>query len=313
MTAPDPDYLERLVRELSRLPAETGWVEFKKNNDNPDMIGKTISALSNSAALENQNCGYMVWGIADETHAIVGTDFAPETAKRGNENLEAWLVRLLNPRLAIRFHRIEVDGVQVILLEVPAATGQPTKFNGQEWVRVGPTNQPLGDHGQKEAELWRQFERKPFETLVARADRNAAQVVEMLDYPAYFETLGLPLPVGREAILRKLEEDRLIARNDAGHFDITNLGAILYARRLQDFPGLGRKAVRVIVYDGRDRMPRDRATRRWRGSCGGWASARSAAVVLTRWSPRQSFTSCPRRAGNDRTGRSGWSCLLPGR
>jgi ATP-dependent DNA helicase RecG len=270
MTVPDPEYLERLVRELSRLPAETGWVEFKENNDDPDMIGKTISALSNSAALENQNCAYMVWGIADETHAIVGTDFAPETAKKGNENLEAWLVRLLNPRLAIRFHRVEVDGVQVILLEVPAATGRPTKFNGQELVRVGPTNQPLGDHGQKEAELWRQFERKPFETLVARADRNAAQVVEMLDYPAYFETLGLPLPVGREAILRKLEEDKLITRNDAGHFDITNLGAILYAKRLQDFPGLGRKAVRVIVYDGRDRTRTQREQEGTRGYAAGF-------------------------------------------
>ena len=28
-------YAQRLVRELVKLPAETEWVEFKRNNTNP--------------------------------------------------------------------------------------------------------------------------------------------------------------------------------------------------------------------------------------------------------------------------------------
>ncbi|MEI7958971.1 MAG: hypothetical protein WCI40_07665 [Verrucomicrobiota bacterium] len=53
-------------------------------------------------------------------------------------------------------------------------------------------------------------------------------------------------------ILARLTEDGLIAANQAGGWDITNLGAILFAKNLDAFKGLSRKAVRVIVYEGRD-------------------------------------------------------------
>lgn len=46
-----PEYLTGLVRELVKYPAETSWLEFKHNNDNPQEMGECISALSNAAAL----------------------------------------------------------------------------------------------------------------------------------------------------------------------------------------------------------------------------------------------------------------------
>lgn len=270
MTAQPADYWERMARELARLPAETGWVEFKVDNADPDMIGKTISALSNSAALEDQEAAYLVWGVEDGTHAFVGTSFDPNTKKKGNENLEPWLVRCLSPRLNIRFHAAVVDEKPVVLLEIPAAKNQPTRFDGREWVRVGSATQPLGDNREKEAELWRQFERRPFETLVAMADCDAAKVVSVLDYAAYFEGLGLPEPAERGTLLQKLEEDRLIQSNGAGHYDITNLGAMLYAKRLTDFPALTRKAVRVIVYQGSSRLKTIREQEGLRGYAAGF-------------------------------------------
>jgi ATP-dependent DNA helicase RecG len=266
-----PDYWERLVRELARLPTETGWVEFKVNNADPDMIGKRISALSNSAALEDQETAYLVWGVADDTHEIVGTTFVPAGSKKGNESLEAWLVRMLNPRLNIAFHSVTIDGKAVVVLEIPTAKVQPTRFDGREWIRVESTTHPLSDHGPKEAELWRQFDRRPFETLIAEVDCSEDQVVERLDYPAYFERLNLPLPADRRGIIAKLEEDRLVVRNEAGHFDITNLGAILYARRLSDFPALARKAVRVVVYKDRTRIVTEREQEGTRGYASGFA------------------------------------------
>ncbi|WP_336979444.1 ATP-binding protein [Altererythrobacter fulvus] len=271
MTDEQPGFRERLVYELTRLPSETGWVEFKHNNADPDMIGKTISALSNSAVLEDQEKAYLVWGVDDGTHAILGTTFNPAIAKKGNENLEAWLVRCLEPRLDIRFHSLTVNERAVVVLEIPAARLQPTRFSGREWIRVGSVIQPLGNHGSKEAELWRQFDRSPFEALVALGDCSGERVISLLDYPAYFESLGLPFPSNHTGILEKLEEDRLITRNEAGHFNITNLGAILFARRLQDFPALGRKAVRVIVYQGRSRVHTEREQEGTRGYAAGFA------------------------------------------
>jgi hypothetical protein len=47
---PSTENLNGLIRKLIKLPAETEWVEFKHNNDNPQEIGEYIAALSNAAA-----------------------------------------------------------------------------------------------------------------------------------------------------------------------------------------------------------------------------------------------------------------------
>ena len=76
-----------LLEQLIALPKETEWVEFKENNDNPQEIGEYISALSNAATLQGQNAAYIVWGVEDETHNILGTQFKPRQEKKGNEEL----------------------------------------------------------------------------------------------------------------------------------------------------------------------------------------------------------------------------------
>ena len=69
----DSYYLSGLLKELCKLPAETPWLEFKKNNADPHDIGDYIAALSNSAALEGKSSAFMIWGVDDESHHIVGT------------------------------------------------------------------------------------------------------------------------------------------------------------------------------------------------------------------------------------------------
>ena len=52
-----------LVKELCKQPNETGWLEFKRNNCDPIMIGEDISALANSAVIEDHDHAYMIWGV----------------------------------------------------------------------------------------------------------------------------------------------------------------------------------------------------------------------------------------------------------
>lgn len=63
-----------------------------------------------------------------------------------------------------------------------------------------------------------------------------------------------PLPADRDRILDRLVDDRMIGANEAGGWDITNLGAVLFAKDLEAFHGLRRKAVRVVVYGGKGRL-----------------------------------------------------------
>ena len=252
------EYLVSLVHELRKLPGETGWVELKLNNADPQDIGEYLSALANSAALEGKSSAYMVWGIDDATHDVLGTTFVPNERKVGNEELENWLLHLLEPRINFRFHCIEIEGKPIVLLEIGRAFRHPVRFKGQEFIRVSSYKKKLKDFPEKERELWRIFDQTPFEDMIAAENVSEDEVLRLLDHNAYFELLGLPAPQRHDAILEVLRNDGMIKASEGGKWNITNLGAILFARRLQEFRALRRKVVRVIVYKGNSRVQTER-------------------------------------------------------
>ncbi len=255
MTRNRPDgYYVNLVKVLCRPGGETEWVEYKLNNADPEEIGQYISALANAAALSDQAFGYLFWGIEDKTGKPVGTSFDPDTAKKGNEPLENWLLRLLVPRTHFKFHTLSVDGERIVIAEIGRATNVPVRFNGLGYIRVGAVKRPLREAPERERLLWRVFDQTPFESRIVQELLSTDEVLRLLDYPVYFDLLKLPLPQSPEKIAEALSRDRLIRRNIADGWDILNLGAILLARSLEDFPTLERKAVRVIQYSGEGRM-----------------------------------------------------------
>lgn len=198
----DQKYLVSLVHELCSLPKETEWVEFKVHKADPQDIGEYISALANAAALVGKAFAYLVWGVRNENHKIVGTSFRPHAQKFGNEELENWLLRLLEPKIDFRFFVVPVEDNNVVLLEIPRATRHPVRFSGQEFIRVGTYKKKLKDFPDKERALWRIFDRTPFEDGVALERVGADEVLQLLDYPAYFDLLEQPLPANRDSILK---------------------------------------------------------------------------------------------------------------
>ncbi|MBT8763080.1 putative DNA binding domain-containing protein [Desulfohalobiaceae bacterium Ax17] len=253
MREKDQKYLVSLVNELRALPKETEWVEFKVNMSDSHLIGEYISALANAAALAGKAFAYMIWGIRDKDHAIEGTSFNPYKTKVGNEELENWLLRLLEPKIDFRFFMVEVEGCNIVLLEIARAVRHPVRFKGQEFIRVGSYKKKLKDFPEKERNLWRIFDQTPFEYGIAMERISDDEVLRLLDYPAYFDLLYQPLPTNRDSILKALADDQLIVRCEAGGWNITNLGAILFAKHLQEFHSLQRKDVRVVLYSGTGR------------------------------------------------------------
>ena len=151
--------LIKLINTLTKLTQETEWVEFKHNFHSSEEIGERLSALSNSACLCNKPYGYLIFGIDDTTHKVVGTTFKAKSHKKGNE--------------------------------------------------------------------------------------------------AYFDLMKLPMPTTQQAIIEKFKTEQLIAEDETG-LAITELGAILFAKNLADFDNLKRKAVRVIVYKGKNKLETER-------------------------------------------------------
>ena len=248
------DFIISLIYELIKQPSETEWLEFKHNKDDKKTIGEYISALSNSAALNGKVNAYMVWGIEDETHNIIGTTFNPLKTVKGNEALENWLLRQLSPKIDFRFYPVEIEGLNVVLLEIESAKIKPVMFSSVEYVRLNSHKKKLKEFPEKERALWRIFDKISFEKQVAMENITDSEVLGFLDYPKYFDLLKLPLPENRKAIIRSLLDDELIKKDDNGKYSILNLGAVLFAKDLGSFSNLKRKAIRIIQYKGENKI-----------------------------------------------------------
>ena len=83
-------------------------------------------------------------------------------------------------------------------------------------------------------------------------------MLRLLDVQSFLDGLKLAFPSDSGKILERLEEEGLIIRTDAGQWSIRNLGGLLFGKKLSDFTRLGRKALRVIVYKGRNRFETER-------------------------------------------------------
>lgn len=243
-----------LIEELRNLPAETAWVEFKHNNADPHAIGKYLSALSNAARMHDQHTAYMLWGIEDGTHTVLGTSFDPTATYVKKQPLDLWLANRLNPSLAFTFRQVEHPHGRLILLEIPAATSSPVEFDQTAFIRIGSATPRLSEYPERLKALWSKLQPYAWEGGVAAAFVTGDDVLEKVDYASYFELTKQPLPDNRVGIFDRLEADKLISRDVGGHWNITNLGAVLFARRIDAFDtALARKAIRFVAYNGKSR------------------------------------------------------------
>ena len=114
--------------------------------------------------------------------------------------------------------------------------------------------QKLKDFPEGERALLRVSNQAPFECRIAAERVTDAEVLRLLHYSAYFDLLKRELPENRYGILNAFCDDGLIRRNNARSWNVTNLGAMLFAKRLEDFPSVRRKAMRVVQYRGNSRI-----------------------------------------------------------
>jgi len=243
-----------LVNELLLYDLENEWIEFKENNTDPQLIGEYISALSNSACFNKMKFGYLIYGIEDKTKRVTGTKFRPRNSKgKGNENLEPWLLRLLNPNIDFEILEGKYKGRDLVIFKIDSARVNPVRFNGIEYIRVGEYKKKLRDYPEKERKLWKILDNLVFEEGVALEKIDESLLLDYFDYPKYFELNKLSLPENRSSIISKFLEENFVIKK-GNKYSITNLGAILFAKDLDKFSKLSRKKVRVIFYDGADRL-----------------------------------------------------------
>ena len=246
-----------LVKRLCAYPRETEWFEFKANDADPKKIGQNISAIANAAAISGKSIGYIIWGIQDEDHQIIGTQFKPDSRRVQRDDLNHWLSHRLSPSINFRFRPDNVDGKPVVVLLIPRALDRPVRFDGKAYIRVGSHTRKLEDFPEKESLLWRLSNSRTFETGIAIECVQNSDVLDLLDYESYFNLSKTPIPSQESNLLQSLRHENFISQRDDGAWDILNLGFLAFARNLENVGSLRRKSIRIVKYSG---------TKRYQGS-----------------------------------------------
>lgn len=149
------DKLMSLIDELCAHASETEWLEFKSNYAEAEQLGKNLSALANSACIRMQPRAYLVYGVEDKTHEVIGTDFNPYVSKaKGNQDILPWLSSLLHPNFGFEVYVLKHPNGNVVIFEIKPAQGQPVKFHGKAYIRDGTSTTELAKYPEKERMIW---------------------------------------------------------------------------------------------------------------------------------------------------------------
>lgn len=233
--------LETLNRWLADAP-EDEHLEFKEAKQQYD----TTKLLRYCVALANEGGGHLVLGVSDKRpRQVVGTQ-----AFQNRGEITARILDALRMRVDVQ--ELEHPNGRVLVFAVPPRpAGTPLHHEGAYLMRAGEELVPMSSDQLKRifAEGGPDWFDRP-----ARAGASAEEVVALLDTQSFFDLMKLPYPTSRDGVLERLAQERLIERKADG-WNITNLAAILLAKRLDAFsPELARKAPRVVIYQGVNKL-----------------------------------------------------------
>ena len=224
-----------------QTPSEHQKLEFKeaKTQFDNDRLYKYCVAIANECG------GKLILGVADQPpRPVVGTKAFRDPVAMAEKLFQA-----------IGF-RVDIEEVQhpdgrVLVFHIPSRPrGTAYHLGGGYLMRVGQALSPMS-----EDQLRRIFAEGGPNWLeeTSKSGLSSQEVVDLLDTQTYFELLKMPYPTEQAGVMERLTNDRLIDQQNSG-YSIRRLGALLLAKRLEDFADLARKASRVVVYTGTSKL-----------------------------------------------------------
>jgi ATP-dependent DNA helicase RecG len=233
------------LEEWLLAPTETERLEFKQATQQYD----STKLLKYCVALANEGGGYIVLGVTDKRPRQVVGSQAWSTAEALNK-IKAHILQKLRFRVDIT--ELQHPNGRVLVFAVPPRpVGQALEYEGTYLMRVGEELQPMTPDRLKQifAEDQEDWFSQP-----ARLDASPDDVIALLDTQTYFELLKVPYPTTRDAVLERLQSQDLIKQTTQG-WTINNLAAIVLAKKLDAFSlALARKAPRVVIYEGINKL-----------------------------------------------------------
>lgn len=131
--------LKAILDEILNLPTENEVVEFKRaaNGFDSQKLGSYFSALSNEANLKRKDCAWLIFGINDRDHAVVGTNYKP--TPQSLNHIKREIAEGINEGITFsEIFELTYSDKRVLLFQVPPAPqGIPISYKGHYYGRDG--------------------------------------------------------------------------------------------------------------------------------------------------------------------------------
>ncbi|MFH0843709.1 MAG: RNA-binding domain-containing protein [Bacteroidota bacterium] len=137
--------LIEILNNIRNLSAETEVVEFKEARSNLDFtkLGRYFSALCNEANLKGKQQAWLVFGVENKHHRIVGSNF--RSKRKDLDNIKGEIADKITNRITfIEIYELHTPDGRVVMFQIPPAPkGIPISFEGHYYGRDGEMLVPL--------------------------------------------------------------------------------------------------------------------------------------------------------------------------
>jgi ATP-dependent DNA helicase RecG len=238
-----------LRRSLGPAKLELNELDWKSGLS-PDKARLTqhISAFANQ-----ENGGFFAFGIRSSDGAVVGIKqdqvalISHQLANLGRDAIE--------PAIKLDHEVLQWENKSLLLVYVPESREKPVRLRGRPiddcYVRSGGTTRKANK--QDVGSLLLRSRTPKWEELPATENLTTKEIKKLLAYGEIAKLLQRQPPSKEGELFSWLLEEGLVSRDIAGGFSITNFGVIAAAHQLSAFPGLARKALRIVFYRGKDK------------------------------------------------------------
>jgi predicted HTH transcriptional regulator len=240
--------IKYLKNSLHPISAELNEIDWKSGlSSKTDRLAQHLCAFANL-----EGGGFLVYGVNNDTtmfsvnkeqaDAIIG--------KLGNIARN----NLMQP-LVLEHATVDFNGHSLLFIHILENIEKPVYIRGgtiyDSYRRsVGQT---VKMSRQEVKQLILESQGLLFHEQTAQAGATADEVLNLLDYNSYFRLTNRNFPESKTAILDVLAEAEFIVKQ-GDFWNITNLGALLFARDLTKFKGLEFKTLRIILYKAQNRI-----------------------------------------------------------
>lgn len=239
-----------LDKSLANIAAELNELDWKSAlSEKSEKLAKHLSALGHLVG-----GGFLVFGINNDgsfTISLSKTEIDDIIKKLGNIAHNN-----LSHSISIDHNVVNYNSHNILIIYVPEIANKPVSLKGND--PYDCYKRSAGQTVKMSPSEVRGFiamsQNITFEEQIASYDLEINDILSELNFKSYFKLLDKRLPDNTEAIIDALLNEELITNGSTNKYNITNLGGILFAENITEFKRLKRKAVRLVIYQGTNKI-----------------------------------------------------------